>query len=95
LDFGATGYSYVVTFPASISESIFLDESDWTMPLSEALGNRDLRFNSICIFEYPILAEDDLNKPFAIKIEPGPGDEEFFANPPSLLKIFRSFKIIS
>lgn len=94
LDFTNTGYSYIVTFPASVSESIFLDESDWTMSLNEALGNRDLRFNSICIFEYPILAEDDPNKPFAIKIEPGLGDEEFFANPPSLLKIFRSFKIM-
>lgn len=95
LDIGLTGFQYLVEFPASVSESIFLDECDWTMPLDEVLGNRDLRFNSICIFGAPIIAAQGSADELPVEIKPAAGDEAFFANPPSQLKIFRSFKIIN
>ena len=94
LDTGRGGFQYLVEFPASVSESIFLDECDWTMPLDEVLGNRELRFNSICIFESQIVPELGTADGKPIEVKPAPGDEEFFANPPSALKIFRSFLII-
>jgi hypothetical protein len=80
LDEVENGY-FLVTFPAAITDSIFLEEADWTMPIEEVLTNQDLMFNCLC--ELWTKAKIEGNQvPSAINVDRYD------------VRIFRSFKIV-
>jgi len=84
----------IVEFPAIVSNAIFLDEADWTMPINEVLENRELMFNCICTMEkvrYLWDMDKGVNKETYEKLTQ---DRQYIYKVAPTIKIFRSFSIV-